>query len=313
VILFLAPLYISVKKEILKNFNEINLCFVVFGDGSADFKAAAKRLALQANDLEIFKHVYALDSELLSQLSIRYKNDIPKIISLAPHPLYYRAVKPWAILCFMEDESKKFDVIFYIDAGCELPNNIVSKARLKRLVKKVYEYGAIAERTGYKESSYSKENLIAAFRSQPSIDVIGQVQSTWSMFKNTTENRKFMAEWIEFSDPKYNYWQDPTDVELKEQIAGFIAHRHDQSIFSLLYKKYHLPTKDTFWEYGGKFGNLRGLSIPIHATRNKAGKSMLPAYHTNNYLAILSLLLNYFFNCIRPIKIIIHKYIFRIS
>ena len=289
------------------------MCCVVFGDGSVDFKEAAQRLGEQANNLEIFNHVYVLDSASLSQLSIRYKQDLAKITKLTSYPLYYRAIKPWAILYFMEDASKKHDIIFYIDAGCELPNNIVSKLRLKKIIKKVYEYGAIAEYIGYKESAYSRKNLIDAFEPLSSIDALRQIQSTWSMFKNNNENIKFMLEWIELSDPKYNYWQDPVSAELNDQNPEFIENRWDQSIFSLLYKKYQLPTKNAFWEYGGKFGNLRGLSIPIHATRNKTGKSKLPNNHNNNCLALFSLFLNSFFNLVRPIKKIIYKYIFRIN
>lgn len=297
----------------MKNSNEITVCCVVFGDGSDDFKGAAHRLGKQANNLEIFNDVYVLDSASLSQLSIRYKQDLAKITRLTHYPLYYRAIKPWAILYFMEDSGKKYDVVFYIDAGCELPNNFVAKLRLKKIIKKVYKYGAIAERTRYKESTYSRKNLIDAFEPLSSIDYVGQIQSTWTMFKNTDENIKFMLEWIELSDPKYNYWQDPVGDELNDQYPNFIENRWDQSIFSLLYKKYHLPTKNTFWEYGGKFGNLRGLSIPIHATRNKTGKSKLPANHTNNYLAFLSLFLNSLFNLVRPIKKIIYKYTSRIN
>jgi hypothetical protein len=297
----------------LKNSNEITVCCVVFGDGSVDFKEAAQRLGKQANNLEIFTDVCVLDSISLSQLSIRYKQDLAKITSLTHYPLYYRAIKPWAILYFMEDSGKKYDVVFYIDAGCELPNNIVSKLRLKKIIKKVYKYGAIAECTGYKESAYSRKNLIDAFEPLFSNDNIGQIQSTWSMFKNTSENIKFMLEWIELSDPKYNYWQDPVGDELNDQNPDFIENRWDQSIFSLLYKKYHFPLKNTFWEYGGKFGKLRGLSIPIQATRNKTGKSNLPTYQTSNYLAFLSLFLNSLFNLVRPIKKIIYKYTSRVN
>ena len=297
----------------MKNSNEITVCCIVFGDGSVDFKEAAQRLGKQAHNLEIFNDVYVLDSASLSQLSIRYKQDLAKITRLTHYPLYYRAIKPWAILYFMEDSSKKYDVVFYIDAGCELPNNIVSKLRLRKIIKKVYKYGAIAEHTGYKESTYSRGNLIDAFVPFSSTDHVGQIQSTWTMFKNTDENIKFMLEWIELSDPKYNYWQDPVGDELNDQHPEFIENRWDQSIFSLLYKKYNLPIKKTFWEYGGRFGNLRGLSIPIHATRNKTGRSNLPINHTNNYLSFLSLFLNSFFNLVRPIKKIVYKYIFRIN
>jgi hypothetical protein len=280
---------------------KFKVCLVVFGDGSVDFKQAAKRLGEQAESLGIFREVVVLDSNLLCQISPRYKKDLMKISSLTRYPLYFRAVKPWAILSFMEDMNKDFDVIFYIDAGCELPSNFVTRSRMKYLIFKAFKNGAIAEKTGYKERTYSRNNLIEFFGSSDWANTSGQVQSTWSMFRNSELNKNFLLEWIELSDPKYKFWQDPVGNELKLQHYDFIENRWDQSIFSLLYKKYGFVTKKTYWEFGGKYGNFRGLSIPIHATRNKTGLSQLPKYHTSNSLSILSLLANLIIDITRPI------------
>ena len=279
----------------------LKVCVVIFGDGSLSFKQAASRLGEQASNLQIFSKVAVLDSNSLIQISKRYNNDISKISSLATHPFYFRAIKPWAILNFMEDDVNKFDIIFYIDSGCEIPNNLVSRLRIRFLILKTYKYGAIAERTEYKEIAYSRKNLLDYFELNDWANTSGQIQSTWSMFRNSQQNKKFMMEWIELSDPKYKFWQNPVGEELKFQSSDFIAHRHDQSIFSLLYKKYGFVTKKTYWEYGGKFGNFRGLSVPIHATRNKTGVSQLPKYHTNSILSVLSLLMNLTIDFLRPV------------
>lgn len=279
------------------------VCVVIFGDGTPDFKLAAKRLGKQVENLQIFSKVAVLDSNSLRQISTRYRNDLIKISTLTTYPLYFRAIKPWAILHFMEENNGFFDVIFYLDAGCEIPNNIITRLQLNHLVSKSFQSGSIAEITEYKETQYSRRNLIDRFGSVSWANAQGQVQSTWSMFKNTDFNRTFMKEWIELSNPINRFWQDPKGSELNDQYEDFVENRWDQSIFSLLYKKYNLYVKRTYWEFGGRFGNLRGVSIPIHATRNKTGLSKLPSYHESNFIAILSLFLNFFLDISRPFSI----------
>ena len=281
---------------------DLKVCAIVFGDGSENFKSAAQRVGKQARELNLFEQVRVLDSDSLAKISKRYSEDLPKIQKLTSHPLYFRAIKPWAILSALEFSNNLFDIVFYLDAGCELPNNYVSKIRLKKLFRRVHKVGAIAERTMYAENDYSRKNLIDAFGSEIDLHKIGQIQSTWSMFSNSNTNRRFMADWIEFSDPKYDFWQDPSPEQLSIQNPGFIENRWDQSIFSILYKKYELPTKKTYWEYGGRFGAIRGLSVPIHASRNKSGHSRLPKFHENDVLALFSFTLNFLMDVVRPMK-----------
>jgi hypothetical protein len=290
---------------VLKNKNlktNITSCLVVFGDGSDDFKNAATRLGEQAKNLKVFNEIKVLDSEKLSSLSPRYENDFNQIKTLTRYPLYFRAIKPWAILSALEAETRHFDVVAYLDAGCEIPNNWVTRKKLQNLLSFTFKNGAIAEQTGYPEKSYSRKNLIEKFKFNPEYIYSGQIQSTWSMFRNTQENIKFMLEWIELSDPTFNFWQDPGASEMKFEDPEFIENRWDQSIFSLLYKSYNLPIKTTYWEYGGKFGSVRGISIPIHATRNKTGKSKLPKFHTSTFLAILAMAINFFMDKTRRVR-----------
>lgn len=244
----------------------------------------------------MFNEIRVLDCESLSSTSTRFKQDLPKIKELTQFPLYFRAIKPWAILSALESKTRNFDVVVYLDAGCELPNNWVARRRLTKLMLFSINQGSIAEQTLYPEYRYSRKSLLNKFGNESTLNNSGQVQSTWSMFKNSESNVKFMLEWIELSNPKYNFWQDPNELELKEEHAEFIENRWDQSIFSLLYKSHSLPLKNTYWEYGGKFGRIRGLAIPIHATRNKTGTSKLPRFHTNNFLALLAVFLNFLFD-----------------
>ena len=291
----------------LKKLFSLHTCLVIFGDGTSEFKEAATRLGNQAKSLGVFSEVIVLNSFLLSEFSDLYKQDFDKISTLTDYPLYFRAIKPWAILACMQDARNKFDLIFYIDAGCEMPNNIISRMKLRLLLMKAYCYGSIAERTGYKETTYTRRNLIEHFSLPAKLILSGQVQSTWSIFRNSKKNKEFMLEWIKLSEPKYNFWQNPKVEDLGNEFSDFIENRWDQSIFSMLYKRNHFKTKKIYWEYAGRFGSLRGLSIPIHATRNRTGNSFLPKFHENNLIAIISIALNILADFLRVAKLTAHK------
>lgn len=265
---------------------------VIFADGSQEIREAGNRLHRQIIALDIFDDVSLYDIERLSSVSIRFKSDVSKIRTLAPYPKYFWAVKPWLVMHQMFEAEQKFDLIFYIDAGCEVTNNFASKIFLKKLLKKAYIGGGLAEETPYLESQFTKTSLLSLSENSSLISSKGHIQATWFMLKNCSRSREFLNRWIELSDPSLNLWQDPSISETSEQASVFIAHRHDQSIFSILYKEYRLPTRKIFWEFQGRFGKVRGISIPIHGLRNRSGVTTLKKYHSSDLLGILSFLIN---------------------
>jgi hypothetical protein len=267
---------------------------VIFADGSSEMRDAGARLYQQIEDLKIFDDVSVYDARKLSLVSERFKFDLGKIIKLDNFPLYFRAVKPWLVLHQMFESGRDFDLIFYIDAGCEVTNNFVSRLRLRRLLNQAYFGGGLAEETPYSEEQYTKSSLLKKFGNLDSIDSRGHIQDTWFILRTNESSRKLLLKWIELSDPDLALWQDPLPQEISGQTSSFIAHRHDQSIFSLLFKENRLPSRRISSEYLGKFGKVRGISIPIHGVRNRSGVSTLREYHSSDILSVFSLLINYY-------------------
>ena len=70
-----------------------------------------------------------------------------------------------------------------------------------------------------------------------------QIMASYILVKKTKFTIKFIKEWLDDAKQEINL-TDKFDGNVKQD-GIFIEHRHDQSIFSLLYKKYNLkPFKD---------------------------------------------------------------------
>ena len=95
----------------------------------------------------------------------------------------------------------------------------------------------------------------------PQISDSNQVQATIQCIYVTDFTRRFIDTWYKLCCTRENI----DDSSSHEQNYGtFQEHRHDQSVFSLLWKKARIP---------------RRLSMEgcIYAARNRTGKSRLPS------------------------------------
>jgi hypothetical protein len=94
------------------------------------------------------------------------------------------------------------------------------------------------------------------------------------MFYINDEIRQFVKEWYDISS-KYHLIDDsPSKLQ---NVNNFIEHRHDQSIFSLLTKKYNIFSKK-------KISNI------INYSRNRTG------YSYNNILSIIKSVISQTYN-----------------
>jgi hypothetical protein len=201
--------------------------------------------------------------------------------------------KAWLIRSALHGVFGDFDLIFYADAGCELLKNYWTKKEILRLLVLANRHGGVAEQLAYPEKQYTKRSLLNYFDLSSAEVEIGQVQATWSIWKNSAQSRDMADKWVDLSNPYFNYWHNPMGLEKFEQSVDFIDHRRDQSIFSILWKKNQYYVKPPYWEYGGKFGSVRGCSIPIHATRNRTGNSKINQIQQTYFAGLIGTFLNF--------------------
>ena len=88
------------------------------------------------------------------------------------------------------------------------------------------------------------------------------------MFKNNEFSKNFVSEWLEFGQ------NERIITDLKNQcgkpnLPEFITHRHDQSIYSILVKKYNIKSYVDLTQWGNPFRKNSKIPQIIQHTRNK--------------------------------------------
>lgn len=176
------------------------------------------------------------------------------------------------------DECSDGDIVFYCDSGSLFKRNINNILEFLSednplfvcdipLIESCFTKPLCFEKMGLTEEKYKTSNQIIA---------------TYFCFLVTPATRKFMAEWlslccdIELLSPA---GLGKHDAITKNYGTSFVAHREDQSIFSLLCKKYsYLPHRDI---------SQRGLHPETYKSPFYAYK--VPVHINDNYKPFLFL------------------------
>lgn len=210
------------------------LGIVSYGGGSYTWKRAAQRLQIQL-EKTVTKEVKFLVYKNLKEVSIPevHMNFIKRNFKGGGYWLW----KPYIILDFLRREPNVTSIL-YLDAGCEVGIN-VEAPELKLLENQILERDAIFfEMFNIPEYSYSNSISIETLGSSEADLHSPQISGTIFLMK-----RKFAEslcqEWIDLM--QFSNYSLLTSEESKQGV-NFVAHRHDQSVLSLLIKKKHLKS-----------------------------------------------------------------------
>ena len=255
-----------------------NVHLITFGGGNFEYRRSARRLAIQAESSGLFKTVTKVtDKTFRSYCSIAWQQHQDFMVN-SEKGFGYWLWKP-IIIQQRLDEISSNDVLVYLDAGCEL--NLLNKEprdRIQYYFNLARQHGSLAmQLRGMSEkgifpteSRYSKGALISSLRPSAKTLTENQLMATMMMFQKNDTNQVFLKKWLELA-VSCNYALLTDDLN-QVYDDGFVGHRHDQSIFSILYKelgKFHIPD-ETYWKPDW---NIRGSDYPIWAMRNRTGIS----------------------------------------
>jgi len=206
-----------------------DISFVTFADSK--YANTLERIKKEASNLDIFKDVFAWNQKILdNSFLIKHQNFIIR----KRRGYGYWIWKPYVIKKALQSISKN-SILVYCDAGCTL--NPLAKDLLfefGRLAKES-EPGILAAQMRYIESHYTKMDLMVHlnFTEYES----KQIQAGVSFWCHTENALSFLDEWQNLcSENNYHFLDDTASIA--PNVKEFIEHRHDQSIFSLLMKKY---------------------------------------------------------------------------
>jgi len=237
--------------------------FLTFGGGRTGWIKAANRLYAEAKDSNLFSHLHKFDFSTISKID----PDSASVISSLRNEKKYKGYGYWiwkpAILNWAHVNYPDSHLI-YIDSGSHivLENTDLS---FEDLLLEAERMGGLAwSLPGHDEISWSKQELITYLRPDPAILQADQVQSGYISLPPSSNRGAFLAMWREISLLDNGFFF--TDELRVDQNPKFIEHRHDQSVFSLLWKLHCFPQKSdiTFPYHGNR--------SPLISSRNNTSQ-----------------------------------------
>jgi hypothetical protein len=240
----------------------MKFAFLTFGGGGENYYGAVERICRQAKTFSLFKKIYGFTDKDLKN-DKEWWNKHANFVSNNKRGYGYWIWKCYLIKKVMQD-MEMGDIILYTDSGCEL--NIKGRPRMFEYIKLVMKNDTLAMKICFPEKQYTKMDLMHSIKCpQEHIDD-GQVEAMIIFLKKTEKNMRILDEIIElYERDNYHFVDDTPSVIENDKI--FKEHRHDQSIFSLIFKKYDCFTipDETYFEPDWQ----KGFKYPILAVRNR--------------------------------------------
>jgi hypothetical protein len=156
------------------------------------------------------------------------------------------------------------DILLYVDAGYSL--NVEGLSRLQGYLDRTSAHpsGWFVFETGHSTGPYTKRSLLRAYGCDDSMTrELPMLQAGCQFILARPDNVALAKRWYEGMQVTELIDDSPAPGEL----PGFIAHRHDQSVFSILAHRHgveHVPD-ETYWpnDWDGRH------EYPLHARRWK--------------------------------------------
>lgn len=260
------------NKSLSQNWN-----LLTFGGGSFPQRRAAQRLKRVAEDTGAFKKVFAYSDKDLAQKFPDFWIEHQSFIERSDKGFGYWLWKPFLIretLSIIPDGEG----LLYLDAGCHINlDNAASRARFAYYKELADSAGIFAMQLesnapgepDLSEKVWSRVALTDLLKlTEPQLST-GQIQAGIQMIVNRPETRAIVSDWFSIATmDDYFFLRDALPDEKNDD--SFVAHRHDQAIFSALAKTRNIAVipDETYWPPDWR---TRGSDFPIWAMRNKTG------------------------------------------
>jgi hypothetical protein len=228
--------------------------FITFGGGAQNYYDAGNRLVNQVKKLNLFD-----ESKLYTDIDLKndkyFWNKHSNFIENNKKGYGFWMWKSYLIKKEM-DNMVDGDILLYLDAGCEVDY------RKKELFKDYFNYVKqdyiIGSQLQHQEKTWTKMDLIKYLNMEDYLNT-GQREGGINMFYVNDKTRMLVNEWYKISS-MYNLIDGSKSISKND--PSFKEHRHDQSIFSLLTKKYKI------------FSN-KNINDIVEVIRNKSGTSKI--------------------------------------
>ncbi|KEF42989.1 MAG: hypothetical protein ER33_03735 [Cyanobium sp. CACIAM 14] len=220
-------------------------------------KVARRRLCQQAKAMEVYTQIVGASPR---DLNPSFRQRFKEYLTPEHRGFGYFCWKPQIVLQTLE-RLEEGDLVHWIDSGCHL--NPAGRQRLEDFFAMAEEApsgiqgfaclppnGSLVYRDrqfpDQGESKWTKGDLLdrLSVRDQPEITATQQLGATTFFVRKCPASMDFMRHWIKvFSDDFAMIDDRPSRAP---NLEGFIEHRHDQSIYSILGKLLPISTISVF-------------------------------------------------------------------
>lgn len=257
------PQMTSEEWRVRSRISDAKMGFVTFSAGNPAWRMARRRLVREAEESGLFLKVCGYGWKDLKPLCSNKEIDFIESHSKGFGYWYW---KPKAVMKFLRD-NPNCDYVLYLDSGCELNINNDS-------LKKFYEYLDLAEASGAVvfsldliEEEWTQQTTLKALDATEQEKKSSQIMATGFLLSREFAFN-FCPLWEKsMADSEWQFLMD--DQSGTPRISIFKAHRHDQSLFSILMKRQSgisvKPNSDVYFAPDWK----QGFKYPIWTIRNR--------------------------------------------
>lgn len=244
-------------------------CFVSFADSR--MRSALSRIAEQAKAMNFFDEIRVYQEDALDESFLETWRSVMKPCIRG---FGYWCWKPYVILRTLESLPEG-STLLYCDVGCHFNLEGVNRLRyyyeeLENDPLGIKAFPAYSSSIGVQERRWTKGDVFDYFccRNNKAITETPQLASGHIFCKKSASTVQFMRDWYQAYLDNYSLIDDSESKS--PNLSGFIENRHDQSIFSILYKlRGGTPLPDGETE-GIDFSTMK--AYPIWDMRDKGSK-----------------------------------------
>lgn len=169
------------------------------------------------------------------------------------------------------EEMNYGDICVYADAGCSINPYGSERFNYYRELLDNNESGILSFRMdGLDEERYTTEAIFEHFNIEPdsNVRISGQIMATILIMRKNEKSEKLVEEYYNLALNNTNLFSD--EFNLQNNCSRFVDNRHDQSILSVMRKKYNTVEiqDETYADTMEGWNNLVYIKkIPFLATR----------------------------------------------
>lgn len=251
---------------------------ITAGVGAPAFEEAAHRVVQSLEPSKVVDRVIKVETKDLGEVCPQVSRLYGGLMNIETRGYGYMCWKAEIVHQAMKGYWGDFDGVIWIDAGCEVSINPLSKIGFYRFQNFARKYGVACFTLDTLEIEYTKRDLFEKFPQIKPSESGKQIQTTWFFLYGET-GKKIAREWFETVMSGTHLLE--LTPSAKPEYPGFIENRYDQSAFSLVCKSNGIPAmryKPTNG-YTSMILRLRGIINPIWTSRNRFGNTVKRKFH----------------------------------